>query len=163
EAALLAAVDLQLQLSEADKPAYARQLRRLFGEQARQLGWQPRAGETEELARWRAQLLPVMVAAGADAGLREQAQQLAQAWLRAPRAAGAAPAELIAPRLRGGLLAAVAVEGDAALFEEMLAAARKSADPGRRAELLRALSFFRAPALQARALGLLRDKGIDPH
>ncbi|XHS78408.1 M1 family metallopeptidase [Burkholderiaceae bacterium UC74_6] len=163
EAALLAVVDLQLLLADADKPAYARQLQRLFGADARALGWLPKSGEPEDVARWRAELLPVMAAAGGDLQLREQALGLARTWLKAAQADGEAHAELIAPLLRGGLLSAVAEDGDAALFDGMLAAARKSRDAGRRAELLGALTNFRAPTLQARARALLQDKALDPH
>jgi len=163
EAALLAMTDLQLLLADPDKPAYARQLQRLFGADARALGWQPKSGEAEDLARWRAELLPVMATAGGDLLLREQGLGLARGWLKAAQLDGQAHPELIAPALRGGLLSAVAEDGDAALFDSMLAAARKSRDAGRRAELLGALTNFRAPALQARARGLLRDKTLDPH
>jgi alanyl aminopeptidase len=163
EAALLAMLDLQLLLTDADKPAYAHQLQRLFGADARKLGWQAKAGEPDDVARWRAELLPVMAAAGGDTQLREQALTMAREWLKAASADGEAHAELIAPLVRGGLLASVAEDGDAALFDSMLAAARKSADPGRRSELLSALTAFRAPALQARARALLRGKALDPH
>ena len=144
-AALQALVDLQGLLKDSDQPAYAALLQRLFGAQARELGWQPAADEPQEVAAWRAQLLPQMAVAGQDAQLRAQALAMVAKTPTQP------------------LLSAVAPAGDAALFDSLLAAARTNPDRVQRGNLLRALAMFRASALRARALALALDPKLDAH
>ena len=144
--ALQALVDLQPLLKDADKPGYAALVQRLFGAQAREIGWQATAKEEpQEVTAWRAQLLPQVAVAGQDAELRAQALVM------------------VAKDPNPSLLAVVAPDGDEALFDALLASARGTEDRVKRGNLLKALTMFRAPALRARALALALDRKIDAH
>ena len=151
-------------LIDADQAGrYAQAWSRLFGLQARALGWQPRAGEDSDTREWRISLLPLLADAGQDADLRLKARVLAERWLQAARADAGAHPELLDPALRGAVLRSAALGGDAQLFDALLDLARRTTEPALRDELLGALLVFESPELTARGLGLLLDEGIDPH
>lgn len=137
----------------AARAAYAARWQAAFGARARALGWQPRPGDGDDAKLLRAQLLPRLAELGDDAALRAQAQQLAQAWL--------ADASTLGTDLRRATLSAAALDGDAALFDGLLATLRRSSDRALREDLLAALGHFRQPALAQRARALLLDSGID--
>lgn len=161
EAAAQALAELQPLLSAAQLPAYRRLWQQLFGATAQRLGWQPREDEDEDAALLRESLLPQLAEQGEDAQLRAQARGLVERWLAAARSDGLEHAELIAPGLRRGVLRSAAFEGDARLFEDLLALARRTPERRLRADLLEALAAFRAPALAARARALALDPRID--
>jgi len=145
-AALSALIDLQPLLREQDKAGYAALLQRLFAAQGHDLGWEAAQDEGVELASWRALLLPQLAVAGRDATLRAQALALA-----------------LIGKSTAPVLEAVAPEGDALLFDALLAQARSTSDRTERGSLLKALALFRAPALRERALGLVLDPKLDAH
>ncbi|MEK8052084.1 M1 family aminopeptidase [Ideonella sp. DXS22W] len=171
-------------LAETDGPrsparqAYAARWQAAFGERARALGWQPQPARrdggdsgsggaprtdgtvgtdgtdaSDDANLLRAQLLPRVAELGDDATLRTQARTLAQAWLTDPAALGTDQ--------RRAVLATAALDGDAALFDGLLAALRATGDRALREDLLGALGHFRQPALALRARALLRDPAID--
>jgi alanyl aminopeptidase len=137
----------------AQRPAYARFVRETFGARAAALGFQPRAGEPADDQLLRPKLLAAVADAGEDAGLRRSAAALARRWLQDR---SALPAELAGP-----VLAIAALDGDAALFETLLAEAKRVTDRRDRRRLMIALGSFRDPALARRALALMMDGDFD--
>ncbi|MBI5257502.1 MAG: M1 family metallopeptidase [Burkholderiales bacterium] len=131
----------------------ARRWQAAFGERARQLGWAPHEGEDEDTRLLRAVLVEAVAIQGADATLRAQARGRVDAWL-----ANGTPLD---PQLRGALLASAAVDGDEALFDALLAAARRAPERSLRSELHAALGHFRAPRLAQRARELLLMPGLE--
>lgn len=152
---LLATTALIDSQDEAARAAQVARWQRAFGERARQLGWQARAGEHEDDHALRARLLPALARHGEDAGLRSDARARVRAWLEGGPA--------LDPALRAGLLATAALDGDEALFDALLAASRQERDSARRFELLAALGHFSAPRLADRARALLLAPGTDLH
>jgi len=163
EAAMQGLAALRPLLAADQSADYARQWSRLFGLQARALGWQPRAGEDGDMQAWRISLLPALADAGQDTDLRLQARALAERWLSAARADGAAHPELLDPALRAAVLRSAALSGDSALFDGLLDLARRTPEPALREDVLAALMAFEAPELAARGRRLLLDEGLDSH
>ncbi|HEY4083572.1 MAG TPA: M1 family aminopeptidase [Burkholderiaceae bacterium] len=163
EAAARALEDLQALLTAEQQPGYARLWARLFGLQAKALGWQAHVGEDADAREWRIALLPRMADAGQDADLRLLARALTQRWLSAAQIDAASHVELLDPGLRGAVLKSAALSGDAELFDALLALARRTHEPSLRDDLLAALMNFEAPELARRARELLLDEGLDPH
>ena len=164
DAAAHALEDLQPLLLTPEQGAdYARLWTRLFGLQAKALGWQPRAGEDADTREWRIALLPRMADAGRDGDLRLIARALTQRWLSAAQRDGTSHPELIEPALRAAAFRSAALSGDAELFDALLAQARSTHEPSLRDDLLAALMSFETPALASRARELLLDEGLDPH
>jgi alanyl aminopeptidase len=133
---------------------YERFIRRFFGQRARQLGWNPKPGEDEEINLLRPGLLRFVARAGRDPELLSEARRLALAWLEDPKAIG--------PDTRGAVLAVAAEEGgDRPLFERYLAKARSLSDRQDRNRLLWALGRFHDPALEKEALQILLTDEFD--
>jgi cytosol alanyl aminopeptidase len=137
------------------EPAYARFVRDWVGPRARQLGWQPKPGESLETRAIRLAIVPTAAIAGEDAGLGAEAQRLAGALLIDRSAAD----RDVAP----SILAAAARRGDRALFDRMLAALRRTTGQKERTPLIGALGAFPDPRLTQTALDLiLHPGGLDP-
>jgi alanyl aminopeptidase len=151
-----AAVDLALDSQEIldaeDLPRVDRFTVATFGSRARKLGWMHQPGDSDDTRQLRAQLVPLVASRG-DQTLGRESVVLARKWL-ADRSS--LPADL-AP----GVLRVAAVWGDAALFDEYLAAVRKTEDRRQRSWLFNALGAFRQPELVARALRLPLDPSFD--
>ncbi|MDT7834883.1 M1 family metallopeptidase [Aquabacterium sp. OR-4] len=139
----------------AARTAYAARWQAAFGERARALGWRARPGDGDDANLLRAELLPRLAELGDDAVLRAEARALTLAWL------ADAEAHALSSDLRRATLSAAALDGDAALFDALLATLRRSSDRTLRSDLLSALGHFRQPALAQRARSLLLDSGID--
>jgi len=167
-------------VAPAQRDAYAARWQAAFGDRARTLGWLPRdttkpaanppgqaagAGATadsggsddgDDSALLRRSLLPLVADLGQDSGLRAEATQLARGWLADHRTLGA--------EQRGAVLAAAALDADAALLDALLAALHDSSqrnDRNERHDLLHALGQVRAPALAEQARAVLLDPRID--
>ena len=163
EAAARALEDLQPLLTPQQGADYARVWARLFGLQAKALGWQPRAGEDADTREWRIALLPRMADAGQDGDLRLMARALTQRWLGAAQLDATSHPELIEPALRGAVLRSAALSGDAELFDALLALVRRTREASLHDDLMSALMSFEAPELARRGRALLLDEGLDPH
>jgi hypothetical protein len=122
-----------------------------FGPRAAKLGWQRAAGDSDE----RHDLRRAFVGAVArrDPVLGKQAEQLADTWL--------AKKTGIDDELVGSVLATAAYRGNAARFDQIVAALPKARDRAELGRLLGTLGGFRDPALATRALELVRDKKYD--
>lgn len=143
--------------AQAARNAQAALWQAAFGARARRLGWLPQPGDSADDRLLRPLLVPLVARLGEDGALRDQALQLARAWL-ADRAS--LPAELRLPVLAAAALAD-GVGSGVALFEPLLAATRASTVRTERGDLMAALGHFRQPALAARARALLLEPQVD--
>jgi cytosol alanyl aminopeptidase len=134
-------------------PALGAWVREVFGARAAKLGWTPAAGDDDARIEVRKELVPLVADLGRDPDLGAGAMRLARAWIDDPAA--------IHPTLAGEALRVAARSGDAALFDELLAAAPAARSRHDRELLHEALGAFRDPALTARALDVVLDAGVD--
>lgn len=105
------------------------------------------------MANVRPMLLGMMARFGRDPAITAQARANLTAWL--------ADHTAVAPDLVGATLRISALSGDAALFDELLTAARKTPERRERALLLGSLGAFLDPQLNQRALALILSKEFD--
>jgi alanyl aminopeptidase len=147
-------------VAPGQQAAYAGLWQAAFSARARALGWQPRAGDSDDDRLLRVELLPALAALGEDAALRAEALRLARDWLADPKALGA---ELRGPVLATAALAdgGEAAAGQPTLFDALRAALDASDDRNERGDLLAALGHFRQPDLAQRARQLLLAPTID--
>lgn len=118
---------------------------------AKTLGWKRLPKDSDDR-----QALRVAVVTGVayhDPAFEKEARKLAAAWL-ADRSA-------VDDDMVPGVLWAAAHHGDAALFDALLAAARKPRDRNEQQRLLAAIGGFTDPALIERALGLMVSREFD--
>jgi cytosol alanyl aminopeptidase len=119
-------------------PNYRRFLLKNFGERARELGWTPKSGDTEDTRLLRPSLVRTVATSGGDQELANQATALANQWLKNHNG--------LDPNLVGPVLQTAAYYGNADLFNQYLAALKQSKDRQTRALLIGAMSSFRDPA-----------------
>ena len=134
------------------RPSYARAVRELLGSRAATLGWE--AGEDPPDRRaLRQRVLPVVAIYGENGELRAEARRRTLAWLGDQVSADA--------DLTWSLLAVARSTAIAALYDRLLAEARRSTDREEQPKLLQALGGFRDPTLAAEALALLLGNDFD--
>lgn len=150
---LAGSVDAHL-VPDSLRPAYQRYICDTFGARARQLGWKPRPGESEDDRLLRPVLVALVARTGEDRQLIGEAQQLARAWLEDH---SAVRAEVV-----NAVLNTAAQFGGATLFDRFLAAAKAEKGLRDRQRLISALGSFRSPVLAGRALALILDTAFDP-
>lgn len=162
----------------ADDPARAAAeayARRLYAPLYRELGWSstpqkkgsagaPRAdgdphadGDAradDNRGMLRGAVIRFLALAARDPEVRKEAAARGRAWI----AGGQLHPEAVLPDLAGAALASAMQEGDAALFDEALAALARTDDELARGALLFGLGSARAPELAARA----RELALDP-
>ena len=119
-------------------PNYQRFLRKNFQARARELGWMPRPGESEDIRLLRPELVSAMAKTGGDQELAQQARQLAEKWL--------ADRKAVAPDVVGSVLSSAAYHGDITLFQSFLAEFKKTQDRQDQQRLIGAMTEFRDPA-----------------
>jgi alanyl aminopeptidase len=120
---------------------------------ARAVGWQEKAGESDEVRDLRIELLPYAAERAGGEPLRAAARELAQRWLHDR---DALPAAMVKP-----MLETAARFADAATFDALVAAERDSRLSLERARLQKGLAKVREPALRARAFALALDADLD--
>jgi len=140
-------------VEDALRPNYRRFVRGLLGERARELGFAPKPGESQDDALLRSDLVALVADEGADPELIAEAGRLARRWLEEPGA--------VDPSMLSTVLMIAAQNGDAALFDAYLAKLEESSDRRVRGSLFRALGSFRDPALARRALDLTLSGKFD--
>jgi alanyl aminopeptidase len=119
-------------------PNYQRFLRKSFQARARELGWIPRPGESEDVRLLRPELVSAMAKTGGDQELAQQARQLAEKWLVDRRA--------VSPDVMRSVLSSAAYHGDITLFQSYLAEFKKTQDRQDQRRLISAMTEFRDPA-----------------
>lgn len=125
-----------------------------FGARAQTLGFRGKPGEDEETALLRASLVGFAANEGDDPALVAEGTRLAKEWLRDR---GGVDAQMVP-----SVLEVAAGQGDVALFQAVLAEAKRSADRRERHWLLTALGQFRDPSVVPVALGLTLSDDFDP-
>ena len=120
------------------EPNYQRFLRKNFQARARELGWIPGPGESEDIRLLRPELVSAMATLGGDQELARQARQLADKWL--------ADRKSVAPDVVESVLSSAAYYGDLPLFQRFLAEFKKTQDRQDQRRLLGAMTDFRDPA-----------------
>ncbi len=145
--------DLRPLIADEVRPNWARFAGKLFGRQARELGFTPRAQDSEDTLRLRPALIEFLAAEGDDRALHAQATQLAMLWLGDRSAVDGTMAETV--------LQAAARRGDRELFERLRAALLDTSDPRDRRIIYLALGSFQDPGIARSALALILDPAHD--
>ncbi len=141
------------------RPKLQRWARGLYADRLTRLGFQPRAHEPDDDGVLRAEVIGFLARVAMDPAVRRQAAQRARRYLGMGRD-DAIHADAVAPDLVGTVLRVAAEDGDAALFDAMLARLGGSEDGILRMNLLIALGSFREPELAARARELTLDPSV---
>jgi aminopeptidase N len=136
------------------KPNYARFLTKTYGAKARELGFVPKPGESEETRLLRESLVPYIAREGSDPALQAEARRLALAWLDDRSAIDASMAT--------DVLEAAAAHGDRALFDRYKAALLVAKERRDRKRLYAALATFPDPQLLGEAFALRLSPQTDP-
>jgi len=119
------------------QPNYERFLRKNFQSRARELGWIPRPGESEDIRLLRPELVSAMATLGGDQDLAQQARQLAEKWL--------ADRKAMAPDVVGSVLSSAAYHGDLPLFQRFLSEFKETQNRQDQERLIGAMTEFRDP------------------
>lgn len=133
---------------------YARLIRSLYGERARELGWKPKSGESQETRLLRMEIVPLSATYGGDPELSAQAALLAREWLKNR---GALDPDMVEP-----VLSTAAWKGDRAFFDLLVDEIKKDQVQRERSWMISALESFRDPAITRARLELILGGGIDP-
>jgi alanyl aminopeptidase len=139
---------------DALRPNYQRYIRDAFGARARQLGWTPKPGESDDDRLLRPKLVGRVAQEGEDQALIEEARRLAGLWLK--------DHAVVEGEAAGAVLDTAAQFGDTALFDAFLSAAKSEKSSRDKQRLISALGLFRDPALVRRALALTLSPAFDP-
>ena len=131
---------------------YAAFLRQHLNPHLTRLGLDPAPKESPVRARLRRYLLDVLGDAGKDVYVMSNAKALVPAFLEDPDA--------ITPYRARWAMPLAASEGDALLWEALVAALPKADKPSSRGAVVRALGSFREPALVEQSLDLFLDDRI---
>jgi aminopeptidase N len=134
-------------LPERLRGRYARMLEEVAGARARRLGWAQHDGDPADTHLLRQRLVGHFSDHAGDVALRAEARRLALRWLD--------DRSVLDSELAWSLLDTAASWGDRALYDRLLAEARRTGDRGEQARLLWALGRFRDRALSAEALSLM--------
>ncbi|MGD0578713.1 MAG: M1 family metallopeptidase [Bryobacteraceae bacterium] len=140
-------------LPENLRPNYVAYVRDNFGARARNLGWIPKLGESEDDRLLRPSLVGFVARDGEDPELIAGAKELAAKWLATRQPL---PAEMFY-----GIFNAAARNGDASLYEKILASAKAEKDEFFLEALIGALGSFRTKELVLRNMKLLLDGAFD--
>ena len=131
------------------RPKYEHFLQANFEARARQLGWTPRAGESDDVRLLRPTLVQGVATTGGDEELGKQALALADQWLKDRSA--------VSPDVRDAVLMTAAYYGDRGLFDRFFAAYQKSEDAQEKQSLLIALIGFRDKQIVQDELGFVES------
>lgn len=126
----------------AGRAALAAWVRENFGARAAQLGWLPRAEDSDAVRKLRAEVLPLVTVVGENAALKVQARSLAQSWLAGKRSTIGG--------MHLALLRTAAHDADAPLVDAYIAAVQEATDSATRIDVYQALGWVRNPALLRR-------------
>jgi cytosol alanyl aminopeptidase len=117
---------------------------RNFGERARQIGWIPKGGETDDVRLLRPMLLGLVASSGGDQELAKQGRELAEKWFGDHASIDA--------NMVNAVLRTAAFYGDKSLMDRYIAESKKTTDRQIRQSLQRAMLYFRDPAAVSEAL-----------
>ncbi len=120
---------------EALMPNYQRFLKQNFDARARELGWTPKPGESDNVRLLRPVLVRDMATFGGDEELAKQGRELADKWLDNHDA--------VNPNMVNAVLGTAAYYGDKALFDRFVEAYSQTKDRQVQQRLLGAMFSFR--------------------
>jgi aminopeptidase N len=132
--------------SEASTPAYRAWVVRTFKPALDRLGWTPKKGEPDDTAELRGALFGLVAGVGHDPDGRARARAMVSRYLESPAGVDANTIDRA--------LGIAAADGDAALYDKVMAAWSRTRAPEDRDRLLYALGRFRDPALIRRTIDL---------
>jgi aminopeptidase N len=130
--------------TESDIPRFEAFVRSLLRPILDEVGMEPHPGESEERNALRSVLIPTLGTSGNDSDVIARARGLVDRSL-----SGGTPLD---PTLATGLLRVAARRGDRALFDAIVAAARRASTPEESRRYLDTLAYFEDPALVRQAL-----------
>jgi alanyl aminopeptidase len=136
-------------------PKYRHFVEDLYGVRARQLGWNPKSGESDDDRLLRISLVDVVANQAEDPELVAQAKNLANSWLQ--------DRKNVDPEMVGTVLRTAARHGDRALFDRLKAAAKEEKDEQIQREILRAMGSFQKPEIAKLAFSTVLTDGVDIH
>ena len=131
-------------VTQNDQPSYQAWLRGMFGPIAREVGWEPKAGESDGQKSLRANLLLMLGGTANDPEALAEAQKLAEQELQHPGSVESA--------LAGSAFGTAIQTGDAALYDKIMAGLKNAKTPEQYYLYFFALPGFRDPALLQRTL-----------
>jgi len=143
--------------SEAVRPKVRSYGARLYRKRAQALGWKEQADDSSDTKLLREAVLSFMVKDVRDRRARSRAAKLGRAYIGYETEARPSS---VPPQLVGLTLAAAVQEGDAALFDFLLARFEESEDATVRGRILNALGNTEDPLLSERALDLALDERL---
>jgi alanyl aminopeptidase len=135
-------------------PNYQRFIRKVYGAHARELGWVPKPGESEDVRLLRPLVVGLVANRGDDPEIVEQGAALARNWLDDRTA--------IDPEMLPAALRTAARHGGKPLYDRMLAELKKSTDARERQRLLGGLAGFNSSELVKANFDLLLSGQVDP-
>lgn len=138
--------------NDSDRAAYQNFVRALLQPAAQELGWKPNPGEDDEHRALRAFVLEALGYTGRDPEILKQAHAVANEYLADPASVDANLAEMA--------LKLAASDGDQALLDQMMAAAKLNRSPEDHDRLLRNMVFFRQPDLVRRVVEFLLSADV---
>ncbi|NVB79488.1 MAG: M1 family peptidase [Kofleriaceae bacterium] len=124
---------------------------RTFGPTARKLGWARARTDSDERHQLRRAFVPAV--ADKDPTLAKQAATLADRWLRDRTG--------VDDEMVDAVLRTAARDGNQARFDKMVEAVKHARDRTEKQRLLRALGYFKDPAIATRALELVSGTELD--
>jgi alanyl aminopeptidase len=149
--AIATAVDRSVPAELREK--YARFILATFGARARELGMEPKPGESDDTRLLRRELVYVAARYG-DEQLIAAAKQVAGKWL--------ADRNSVDPNIAGTALEIAAQHGDRAYYDRLVAELRKPGIDRRESNrIVDAIASFRDPDIAKDALQLMLDPAID--
>ncbi|MEJ7604993.1 MAG: ERAP1-like C-terminal domain-containing protein [Bryobacteraceae bacterium] len=134
-------------------PKYREVVRDLFGKRARELGWSPKKGESEDDSLLRPILVPAVAAEGNDEELVATAKTLSDRWLKDRNS--------VAPEMAAGVLSVTAANSGREFYQKLVTELRTSKDRRERQKIVDAIARFRQPDIAADAMLLLFDSELD--
>ncbi|MFY2559207.1 ERAP1-like C-terminal domain-containing protein, partial [Corallococcus terminator] len=137
-------------LTPAERSRFRAWVGQLYGARAKALGWQPAKDDSDELKQTRSLHLALATMTGHHPSLVREAQTLAARWLK--------KRDSVDPEAVPLVLSVAARNADRALYDTLLARARKAEDRNERSQMITVLASFRDPALVKENLNLAMNE-----
>ncbi len=131
-------------ITDGDRESYQQWVRDLLTPAARELGWQPAAGDDDDRKTLRARIMYALGYAGRDPEVLAEAARLAQQALDNPSA--------VDGTMAGTVFSLAALNGDASLYNKIVEHMKKAASPEEYYNSMDALTQFSDPKLLERTL-----------
>jgi len=131
-------------VNENDRETYQAWVRNLLTPIAKEVGWEPKPGEGDSQKNLRANLLQVLGDVGHDPEAIAEARKLTEQALQKPAA--------VESNLAGAALALAALNGDSALYDNLMTRTKTAKTPELYLLYLYTLASFNNPQLQQRTL-----------